>query len=321
MVLSHCTIPYDIMFDIVAVHLNLNDVSKLVQCSRELNLRKTEAFNIIITNDPFLSQYVFNRNLDLVATIEKSSFTKTGFFKFYDNVNIDGKFNTNIQDIDISKNTLFHPDQITIDATFELFKILMCCSLYHLKMQFRDVITTMMINYFKSIYCMKFKNKCDISHEVFMTFIENRDEILWYTSNINLYNIYENINLMHFEIRSFSLKQNIENNAVDNIVIVPHNHTHTISVLIKIFDYLDDIADKIYIYYSIFRYTTIMLLDNTCLENPTFNLSKFKVVISEKIIEFERDIECQHRSRVPRYLRSTMIDCTHNLKKLIINSM
>ena len=318
---SPCTISCDIMFDIVAVHLNLNDASKLVQCSRELHLRKTEAFDAIIVNDPFLSQYLLKRNLDLVATIEKSSFTKTGFFEFYDNVNIDGKFNTNIQDIDFSKNTVFHLEPITVDATFELFKILMCCSLYHLKMQFMNVITTRMINYFQSIYDMKFKNKCDISHEVFMNFIENRDDVLWYTSNINLYNIYENINLMHFDKRSFSLKQSIESNAMETIAIVPHNHAHTISVLVKIFDYLDDVADRIYIYYSIFRYTTIMLLDKSYMENPTFNFSKFKQVISDKIKEFERDVQCQYRSRIPRYLRSSMIDCVCNLKNLIVNNM
>ena len=315
-------LPSDIILDVIATHLSsLSDVSKLLKCSKEFDNHKADVFKNVIDNDEFLHQYLKKRNLDLITTIEKSSFSQSQFFALYDNVNKDGSVNKTIKDIDISNNTKYHCLQLTIDCSFELFKILMCVAMYRLKFQFRNTITIKMINHFKNIYLAKFKKSCDTSHNVFLKFIEDRDELLWYLSNINLYNVYENINLMHSEKRSFVLKQNIESDEQDSVVKVVHNHIYTINALIKIFGYLDSVEAKIYILYNIFNYTTIILLNKDCSDNFGFNCESFVSVVSTKIEEFERDIEYEHRASVPRYLRTIMLERVQNHKRLILNYM
>ena len=314
-------IPSEVIINNIVSFLNMGEVIDFTSCSKQLYQYQDEAFDVKINNNMFLNQYLSKRNIELVTIIEQSSFTKREFFQFFDSVDNHEIFDESIRDIDISNNTSYQLLQTTIDSTFELFKVLMCLSMFHMKLHFRDNITLYMIRYFKNVYFAKYKQKSDTSHDVFMKFIENRDELLWYTSNINLYNIYENINLMHFDRRSFALKQNMEHVAHDSVAIVEHNHVHTISLLMKIFTYLDCVEDQIYILYSIFQYTTIILLNNSYEDDVGFNFKNFTIAISEKIDEFEEDIEIRYRTCIPRSISSIMLERAKNLKDLIKNNI
>jgi len=125
---------------------------------------------------------------------------------------------------------------------------------------------------------------------------------------------------MHFDKRSYALKENIEAEEPDNIIKVAHNHVHTISLLVMIFNYVDTVEDKIYIFYNIFKYTSVMFM-NKDFQEGFENFQNFMKVMSEKIDEFERDVDHEYRSCIPRYLRTTMLDRVRNLKKLIANSL
>lgn len=320
---SFHSLPNDLVTEVIVPKLSFGDISNLIS-SKISGGNKENYYNIAIDQDKFLKRYLATRKMNLITTIHHSSFTLKGFFLMYDNIINDVKANDTIpylypNPIGYSgRNNQYEISHICIDATFELFKILMSCVMYHMKFQFRNYITTRMVKYFKNVFSVRQRNRKDICKDIFFSFIKNRDELSWHTSNINLYYMYENLNLMYYAKRSYSMKKNLETFDNSAIAITHDNHVNTLNMLINIFRYLPTTELKIYAMYTIFKYIKVILLNVSDVEtNDNFKLDKFVVVIKEKIKEFKTDLNKEYRTLIPYHLRKIMIDYVKNVEELI----
>jgi len=303
------TIPNDIIMDMIVLNLELSDISKLILSSKYYYYNKDAIYNTVIANDKFLKDYL--NNINLITTINKSSFTLKIFFKMYDNIKNLTYRDTSIPFIDIKKNTLLTSD--IIDNTFKLYKLLMTFVLYKEKYQFRNFITTHMIKYFRNIYKYRHPEKKDISNKIFFNFITHSDELKWHLLNINIYYLYENGNLIEIAKRSYDLKNNLDyfdDGIIDNN---SENSIYTLSFLIKMFEYLKNIEIRIYYMYKIFKYSKFILLLN---KNFDFRNKNFTRVIKNKIEDFKYKIENDLKSKIPYCIKQKMfieIDELNNL--------
>jgi hypothetical protein len=253
-------IDYELIISNIVPYLKMKEVLMFVLCSKKYLEFQNDAFIVHVKNNMFLNHYLSVRKLDFIPIVEKSSFKKCQFLTIFDNISHEDKiFDESILKIDLSKNISFHKNQTTIDSTFELFKILMCLTMFHMKKQYKNMITLNMLDYFQDIYNIKNNEIFDKSHDIFLKFIRNRDIVLWFSSNINLYNIYETINLINDD--NGLLKKTIRSFEPNNIIAVDYNHMNTISVLMFIFNNLDSIECKIYICSYILKYKNMMILN------------------------------------------------------------
>ena len=307
-------IPHEIVLEIATQYLDTSNASKLSMCTSELHNHKGYIIDKIVSNDTFLNRYLSNRNLNILSTIKKSSFSESQFFSLYDNIKNAIIDNNTIIEPNKNEEDSFHCLQSTIDSTFEIFKLLMNYAIFNLHFRCRDIISSSVVAYFKKIYFTKFPRHNDFSYDIFKSFTDDRDTNLWYTSNINLYNLYEITNLMYSNKRSFVLKQTIESGKHDGIADVAHNSLETIRLMISLFNYMEYAECRIYILYSIFRYTKTMLKN---MPNHDQEMYTYICAVSKKIIEFEDDLEHEHRNQIPRYLRIIMLKDTNELKQMI----
>jgi hypothetical protein len=325
LVASFNALPNDLVIDVIVPNLNFSDINNLISSSNIYGSRTEDLYKIAIDNDSFLKRYLARRScMNLISTIHKSSFTLNGFFAMYDNVNNDVKADDSFPHLYPNpigysgRNSRYELSQICIDATFELFKILMSCTMYHLKFQFRNYITTRMVKYFKNVFNARHRDRKDICKEIFFSFIKNRDDLSWHTSNINLYYMYENMNLMYYAKRSYVLKKNLETFDDGTIAMTHDNHVNTLVMMINIFPCLPTTELKIYAMYTIFKYIKVILANRSEVESTdNFNLDKFVIVIKEKIKEFKFDLNKEHRSLIPHYLRKIMIDHAKSVEELV----
>ena len=324
LVASFYALPHDLIMDAIVPNLNFSDITNLISSSSVYGGNKENLYKIALDNDDFLKRYVTKRNMNLIASIHHSSFTLNSFFTMYDNINNDTKVNESIpylcpNPIGYSgRSSRYEMSEICIDATFELFKILQCLVMYRLKFQFRNFITSRMVKYFKNVFNTRHPNRADTSKEIFFKFISNRDNLMWHISNVNLYYMYENINLIHFAKRSYALKKNIESFDDGAIIINHENHVNTVSLLVNLFTYLPTTEMKMYSFYKIFKYIEIIFKNRVEMElDSNFNLDRFRVVTKEKIEEFKSDIRNEYRSLLPHYLRKMLIDKVKSIEVLI----
>lgn len=282
-------IDHELIISNIVPYLKMKEVLMFVLCSKNYLKFQNDAFIVNIKNNMFLNHYLSVRKLDFISIIEKSSFQKYQFLTVFDNISHDDKFcDEGIWEIDETKNISFHQNQTTIDSTFELFKILMCLTMFHMKTQYKNIITLNMLNYFKNIYYIKNNEIFDKSHDIFLKFIRNRDTVLWFSSNINLYNIYETINLINDDENNDLLKKTIRSFEPNNIAMVEYNHMNTISVLMFIFNNLDSIECKIYICSYILKYMNMIILNY---QNMSLNMVDVDYLYetSAKLDYFKKD--------------------------------
>lgn len=318
-------LPYDLVIDSIIPKLNFDDISNLI-FSKISKDYKSNLYDIVIENDNFLTRYLSKRNMDLVNTIHHSSFTLKGFFQMYDNIKNDVKENNNLPYIfpsPIGYNGRINNYEATskrcIDATFELFKILMSFVMYCMKFQFRNFITRHMIKYFKNVFEVRHRIKKPFINSIFLNFANhNRDNLSWHTSNINLYYMYENLYLMDYAKRCYSLKKNLETFDDGNIAMTHENHVNTLNMLINLFSHLPTIELKIYGMHSIMKYVKVILLNKTSMDTTkNFKLDKFIAVVKEKNNEFKNDLNYIHRTTIPYHLRKIMIENVKNVEQII----
>ena len=108
-------IPNDIIFNIIVLNLDFSDVSKLALSSRYYNNNKETIYNTIIKNDKFLKDI----NINILKTIEESSFSLKLFFELYDNIKNDKTINLSIPFINVRNREL---TKERIDATIKFIK-------------------------------------------------------------------------------------------------------------------------------------------------------------------------------------------------------
>ena len=314
---SFYSLPHDIVIDSIIPLLNFTNVENILASSNVYKNKKNVFYNNVISNHKFLNRYITKRDMNLITTIHHSSFTIKHFFKMFDNINDDVKADDTILHIYpnpigyCGRNSRYEISEICIDATFELFKILQCLVMYHLKFQFRNFITSRLIKYFKNVFDARYnKKKTDACKNIFINFITKRDELMWHLSNVNLYYMYENINLFKYAKRSYALKYNINSFDDGYLLINNENHVNTLSLLINIFKNMPakEIELKIYSLYKIFKYINIILLKDRekILIDDNFKLA-FVTIVRQKIEEFKTDIQDGYRSLFPRFVKQTML--------------
>lgn len=282
-------IDYELIISNIVPYLKMKEVLMFVLCSKKYLEFQNDAFIVNVKNNMFLNHYLSVRKLDFISIIDKSSFKKCQFLTIFDNISHEDKIcDEGIWEIDLTKNISFHQNQTTIDSTFELFKILMCLTMFHMKTQYKNMITLNMLDYFQDIFNIKNNEIFDNSHDIFLKFIRNRDTVLWFSSNINLYNIYETINLINDDGNNDLLKKTIRSFEPNNIAMVDYNHMNTISVLMFIFNNLDSIECKIYICSYILNYMNMVILNY---QNMSLNMVDVDYLYetSAKLDYFKKD--------------------------------
>jgi len=160
--------------------------------------------------------------------------------------------------------------------------------MFHMKTQYKNMITLNMIKYFQDIFKIKNNEIFDKSHDIFLKFIRNRDTVLWFSSNINLYNIYETINLINDDGNNDLLKKTIRSFEPNNIATVDYNHMNTISVLMFIFNHLDSIECKIYISSYILNYMNMVILNHQNMSSNMVDVD-YLYETSAKLDYFKKD--------------------------------
>lgn len=309
MVIKFNSLPNDIILDKIIPLLEYSDITKFILSSKEYHNNMINIYNIIMLNDEFIKDYLDKNNIQLIDCINESSFSLKEFFKIYDNIKNNVTIDNTIKFINIENNITSK----CIDETFKLYKLLMSYVIYKSKSQFKNFITTHMIKYFKKIYNFRHPKLKDISKKIFFNLIINKDELKWYLSNLNIYYLYENGNLIQYAKRSYAFKNNLDifdDGIIDNN---ENNKIFTINLLIKMFKYLNNIELRIYYIYKIFKYTK-HILDS----DKTFNFinQNFIDVVKIKTKNFIYDIENEYRYIIPYYIRDKLLIITKDLNIL-----
>lgn len=304
---------------LIISYCSIRDILNISSSSKSYYVMRENMYHIFVKNNPFLKQYLQKRKMCLKSTIETSSFTKLQFFKMFDNIDIDKrpqKFQSichNIEEL-CEDEKAFHLSKKAIDSSFELFKIIGSFAMQKFKFYFKDSITSHLLTYFSNIYDARHPRVDNICKDIFNNFITKKDKIAWQLLNVNIYYIYENVNLLKFAKRSCALKNNMINFDEGNIFENPENNLSTIYFTIHMFDFLPSVEIKIYFMYQMFKFVTKIVEDNLMCDSKFITFQK---TILKKIEIFEFDLNCQFRSSIPCYMRKMMIEKVKNLETLI----
>jgi len=312
-------LPHDIVFNVIVPNIFMKDAFKLSCVSKKYDENIEQMLELIIKNDHFFQKYMKNRSYDFIDVLNNSSFSHECFFKMYDNINYDcqPKFIMEFHDL-LQNQDLFHIERETIDNTFELFKILMNLTMFRLKFQFRNLITNSLIEYCSHIYKAKYPKRKDIAYDKFSILILKRDDILWFSSNINLYDIYENYNLFNVARRSFDLKNNLEQD-ICNFNLNVFKNDKTIEFIMSLYQYIDNCEFQIYLIHTILSYLFTVFssdkINDSCykiiLEKDTFQtVIKYKAIYLHQVIDEFSDL-------IPYNIRKIMLQNAASLYNII----
>lgn len=312
-------LPFDIFFDIIVPNIHTKDVLKISCLSKKYNSNLEQMLKTVLENDIFFNNYMKNRTYDILQVVNNSSFSPESFFKMYDNINYDSQPSFIMEFHDLTQNKEdYHYHQNTIDNTCELFRILMNLAMYRLKFQFRNFVTNGLIEYCSHVYKLKYPNRNDVAYDKFSILILQKDDLLWFTSNINIYTIYENYNLFSVARRSFDLKNNLEQN-VCNIELNVFENDKTVEFIMTLFQHIGNCEFEIYLLHTILSYLNTVFctdkINNSCykvlLEKETF-----KTVIIHKTI-YIQDVILDYTDVIPYNIRKIITQNAINLYDLL----
>ena len=305
----------DVIIDNICSYIDIKTVFTFASVSKNYNSILKNMLSTVITHDDFLINYCSKRKYNLLKVIENSSFEFYSFFQFYHNINQDPQPLFEMC-FEFSENVSYHIQANTINNTFEIFKILMNLTMSKLKFQFRNCITKKLIEYFSVIYKLKFPTKKDISFDTFSLLISHRDDIIWYSSNINPYVLYENMNLFQIAPRSFDLRQNLENPTY-NIELISLTHDKSIEFIMAFYNHIEDCNLQIYFLHTILEYLYFVFTKKE-LGNPYFQLlhkkNLFKQVIIQKTIYLQEIILDYN---ISRHIRKTISNTAKKLNEVL----
>ena len=164
----------------------------------------------------------------------------------------------------------------------------------------------MMKQYFTRMYFARNKNM-----KFFISFLKD-NEINWEDSNLNLYNICENLNLLCSEKSAV-----VQNNLLlfeESIVCFNYqNLKKTVIILYNIFDFTLIKISEIFIVFSIFKYINSIIITNR--ENCIMNNNDFINWASYCVEKYKHKIN-NNSVIIPDYFK---ILITNELDKFITN--
>jgi len=263
---------YNIPFEVIAFKIfprvGIESIVNLTKISKEFHKNKQNLYSYVQFNDYFLNQYVKFHKFNLIRMITESSISYKHFDEIYDNIkyNLRNKRET----FQISNNT----EQYKINNTFMLLQMFKCSIDYKMcrcavsrKKETSRYVTNLMKSYFTSMYFER-----NNGMHFYTSFLQDI-EINWERSNINLYNICENLNLMCADKDSITLKHNMQ--TFDD-TIINNNGLNIIStplIIKKLFKDSNVMKVEIFINYIVFRYLNFvfhMKLHKNIMTNKNF---------------------------------------------------
>ena len=279
-----CTLPSEIIFQIMQ-NIGINYITMIPAISKTFYKQKRKMYSEYFKSDCFLLNHMQNKNVNIIRMLSESSISFQQFDLMYENIRNGDFRKTPSQNIRLTKDNI---KQYQINNTFQVFQLLkLSIYTYNTTKDFQywedccKMILTTMENYFKDLFFARNRNK------VFISFIDSSNDFIWEHSNINLYNICENLNLIYFD-NNFDdrFKNNLE--SFDEIIIKNNGkQIITTASLIKCFFKTNILFEKskfdIFLNYVFFHYLNYIFksgLYNEILENEEF-LQETQVIYKE----------------------------------------
>ena len=253
----------DIFSDFVVPNLNLSKCMMLTMVSKHYNNEQNNFICRVVKEDQILTSYAKDCNLNLFQTLRDSDFSLQTFCESY---------NSNDMSASIKTEGTLRTEQTNIEATFKIFQLFQ--SLVVNSKTKLDVITKKLIHYFQTLY--KIRNKSVIkSDSEYMLGFKLLDEISWEKSNVNLYNVFENIILLQECKRPYTFKENTSKLYDCTLFGNSNNYNFTLSLLSTIANKNVSMIAKLYSIYCIYKFINILF----CLEE------KIHIVHSDMFID------------------------------------
>jgi|SaaInl85LU_5_DNA_1037374.scaffolds.fasta_scaffold22282_2 hypothetical protein len=272
------SIPSEIVIYNIIPNIGIEGIVKFSKVTKIFHKHRNKIYSYFIINDRFLNRYIKFFHINLIRTISESSFSYNHFDEIYDFIKYGGK-NKFKNKFEIAAKK----EQNHINNTFIIFKLLKCSvdsqiskkEVNRIKST-KNTIFCNMLSYFESMYFSR-----NTSNHSYTSFLKN-ENTFWERSNINLYNICENINLMYNEKNSDIFENNLLN---FNNAIVSNNGYNIVSTSILIENIFNDdscpIKVSIFAYYTIFKYLNYMFhskLEKGFINNTKFTNSSIKTL-------------------------------------------
>lgn len=271
-------IPTEVIIYNIFPKVGVESTVLLTKVSKEFHKNKKNIHSYLVNNDIFILSFTKFHKMNLIRTLSQSSVSYKLFDDMYDYIKYDKEveFTNDGCDIITAENT----KQYQINNTFIIFKMLKSSANHNIhnadkkvvelrRRKSSYVVVNLMKKYFISMYFARNGSK------FYTSFMDNIN-ICWERSNINLYNVCENLNLICSDKESDTeaLRENLKNFS-DTIVNRNGHHTSDTSVIIhKIFvSYFQPKKVLIYANYVIFRYLNNLFDDNIytrIITNPKF---------------------------------------------------
>ena len=306
---SICNIPTEIISNIMQ-SIGVNGIVMMTKISKEFHNKKKEIYLHYFQNDDFIFNYMNDNKINIIHMLSESAFSFQEFDIMYANIKYDNFQKKPLKNICLKKE---NRTQNQINNTFRIFQILKL-SVYDYNVTKKHkhwynsckMIMDTMECYFKDLFFARNKNK------VYISFIDSSLSVnyMWEKSNINLYNICENLNLIYCDQNIDNrLKKNLENfsntivrNDGKNVVIT----ASLIQCLFKKNQLFEKLNFDIYINYVFFHYLNFMFRCNLyeeILENQDFYDHSFEIYD-----EFKIKIREQASNKIARYFKNMILN-------------
>ena len=307
--MSICNIPTEILSNIMQ-SIGVNGIVMMTKISKEFHNKKKEIYLHYFQNDDFIFNYMNDNKINIIHMLSESAFSFQDFDIMYANIKYDNFQKKPLKNICLKKE---NRTQNQINNTFRIFQILKL-SVYDYNVTKKHkhwynsckMIMDTMECYFKDLFFARNKNK------VYISFIDSSLSVnyMWEKSNINLYNICENLNLIYCDQNIDNrLKKNLENfsntivrNDGKNVVIT----ASLIQCLFKKNQLFEKLNFDIYINYVFFHYLNFMFRCNLyeeILENQDFYDHSFEIYD-----EFKIKIREQASNKIARYFKNMILN-------------
>jgi hypothetical protein len=304
-----CNIPTEIISNIMQ-SIGVNGIVMMTKISKEFHNKKKEIYLHYFQNDDFIFNYMNDNKINIIHMLSESAFSFQDFDIMYANIKYDNFQKKPLKNICLKKE---NRTQNQINNTFRIFQILKL-SVYDYNVTKKHqhwynsckMIMDTMEYYFKDLFFARNKNK------VYISFIDSSLSVnyMWEKSNINLYNICENLNLIYCDQNIDNrLKKNLENfsntiikNDGKNVVIT----ASLIQCLFKKNQLFEKLNFDIYINYVFFHYLNFMFRCNLyeeILGNQDFYDHSFEIHD-----EFETKIREQPSDKIAPYFKNMILN-------------
>jgi|SaaInlV_125m_DNA_1040241.scaffolds.fasta_scaffold12677_3 hypothetical protein len=260
-------LPAEVIASEIFSRVGIKSIILLTKVSKSSHKNKRNIHLHLIKNDIFLFNFRNFYKIDLIRTLSESSISYELFDKMYEYIKYDKDDNVFDTRFDVGEE---NKKQYQINNTFTILKLLKLSINCHIKgdnpaLHIRrekccDMVTSIMKNYFTNMFFARNDSK-------FYTSFIGKKDIAWEHSNINLYNICENLNLMCSEKESEAFKTNLQNFDETIFRVKKYDTLKSLSTILMMFKWLSSSRFQpmnvtIYLKFIIFSYSNHLFKEN-----------------------------------------------------------